>query len=103
MITSNLDLISAAVGFLLPLALAAVQREHWRTQIKAAVTFAVALAAATITTYVAGAFDAGNWTTSALVILVTALSTYEGFYKPTGIAAAIAAKLRVAAPAGSGS
>lgn len=94
LLRDHLPLFTAGVGFTLPLLLATVQHARWQTRTKAAITFAAALAAATVATVAAGQLDATAWTRSALTILVTALATYEGFYKPTGITGAIAAKLR---------
>jgi hypothetical protein len=94
LLRDHLPLFTAAVGFALPLLLSFVQRERWQTRTKALVTFAAALVAAAVSTWAAGQLDATAYVRSALTILIAALATYEGFYKPTGIAGAIAAKLQ---------
>lgn len=87
---SNTDMWSLIVGFFLPIGIAFVQQQKWQTAFRAAVGFALCLLAAVGTVLIqVGSWDWHKWIQSALLIVVTAISTYEGFWKKTGIGPAI--------------
>jgi NO-binding membrane sensor protein with MHYT domain len=50
------------------------------------VAFAVCVVAGFGTVWLAGKFNTADIVSSILIVLVTALSTYKGLWKPTGIA-----------------
>jgi hypothetical protein len=68
---------------------------HWQTALKAAVAFVACAIAAVPTAYLAGDLNGSDWFTSAVVILTIAVATFQGFWKPTGIAPAIEANTNV--------
>jgi hypothetical protein len=81
---------SLIVGFLLPLGIALVQQAHWPTAFRAIAGFLMCLAAAAGTVLIqVGSWDWHKWVQSALLIFVTAIATYESFWKKTGVATAI--------------
>lgn len=86
---SQLEMWNLIVGFLLPPAVAVVQQRHWPAGVQAVVTFLVACLAAAGTAYFDGRLTAAGWATGALTVLVTAVATYHGLWKPTGVAPAI--------------
>jgi VIT1/CCC1 family predicted Fe2+/Mn2+ transporter len=83
---------SLIAGFLLPPVLAIVQQQGWSDQIRAVVAFlACALVGAGVA-YFQGDLTGKRVVTGILVVMVTALTTYRNFWKPTQIAPAIEAK-----------
>lgn len=75
--------------FLLPI----IQQPRWTERVRAAVTFAWCVVTGLVTAYLTGAFggihDVRAGVTSVLFTLVTAIASYHGFAKPTGIASSI--------------
>lgn len=87
---TSTDMWSLIVGFFLPVGIALVQQQNWKTAFRAIVGFLLCLVAAVGTVLIqVGSWDWHRWIQSALLIIVTAISTYEGFWKKTGIAPAI--------------
>lgn len=85
------------VGFALPPVLSVLVQTHWNAQVKSLLAFAACVAAGLGTAYFAG--DIGDdWVSSALIVLVTGISTYQGFWKPTGIAPTVEAATNVTQP-----
>lgn len=80
---SNLEMWSLIVGFLLPPALAIVQQSKWPDSVRAIVAFIACAVAGAVTAYLQGDLNLERWVESALVVLVTAIATYKGFWKPT--------------------
>jgi len=69
--------------------LAIIQQPKWPSTVRAVVTFIACVIAGLITVAVAGDLnfsDPNQWITSVLFVLVTAVATYKGFWKPTNIA-----------------
>lgn len=90
---SNLELWSGVVGFFLPLVMAVIIQTGWQQQIQAVLAFLAVLVASAVTVFLqTDDWDWSNWLNSALVILVTTISAYKGFWKPTGIAPTIEEK-----------
>lgn len=83
---SDLAMWSLIVGFLLPPALAVVQQGKWDAKIKAALAFLVSAAAAVGVAYFSDDLTGRTWVSSALVVFVGAISTYQMFWKQTTIA-----------------
>ena len=85
---TNVGRWSFLVGTFLPLAIAAVNRQYWRSQTKGVMTFALSAITAAGTSYFAGEFTATDLVTNFLIVLVTATVTFQVFWKPSGIAPA---------------
>lgn len=77
------------VGFFLPPALAIIMQPGWSDRLKSVLAFAACLIAGTGVAYFQGDLTGKRFATAALVVLVTAMSTYKGFWKPTTIAPTI--------------
>ena len=74
------------VGFAIPPLLAIVQQPKWTVTVRSVVMFVAALVAGAGTAYFTGSFEGKDIVTSILIVLVTGISTYEGFWGRTGIA-----------------
>lgn len=89
---SNTAMWALIVGFFLPIGIAVIQQRHWSTGFRAVIGFLICLLAAVGTVLIqVGSWDWHKWVQSALLIVVTAISTYEGFWKKTGIAPSVEA------------
>lgn len=86
---SNLEMWALIVGFLLPPALSLVMQTGWGQQLQAIVAFAACAVAGAGTAYFQGDFTGRRFVEAGLVILVTTIATYKGFWKPTSISPAI--------------
>jgi len=87
---SNIEMWSGIAGFLLPPVIAVVQQQKWQQGLRAVVTFLICLAVAAITVFIQyGNWHGRSWVDSALTILVAAIATYHGFWKPTGVAPSV--------------
>lgn len=91
---SNLHMWELIVGFVsATFVLPVIQQPTWTAKRRSLVTFAYCIAAGLGTAYLTGAFDGANDASTAvsavLFMLVSAVSMYKGFSKPTGIAPAI--------------
>ncbi len=93
---SNLEMWAAIVGFLLPPVLALIIQTGWSKQLQAVLAFAACAVAGAGTAYFQGDLTGKRFVEAGLVVLVTALATYQGFWKPTRIAPAIETKTNVA-------
>lgn len=75
--------------FVLPI----IQQPRWPSAARAAVTFVYATVVGLVTAYLTGAFegvhDVRTGVSAVLFLLITAIASYRGFAKPTGIAPAI--------------
>lgn len=89
---------SLIVGFFLPPVQAVIQQSHWPERIRALVNFASCAVAAFGVVYFTGSVNFRDWVQSALVVLVAAIATYKGTWKPTGIAPTIEAKTSTGPP-----
>lgn len=85
----NLTMWSLVVGTLLPMLVAVIQQPRWPDWFRAIVTVVVCLLVGAVTAYLEGGLNLQDWVSSALVILVAALATFRGFWKPTGVADSI--------------
>lgn len=91
---TDLQMWELIVGFLsATLVLPMIQQPQWTTRTRAAVTFVYAVVVGLVTAYLTGAFagvhDFRTGVSSVLLMLVTAIASYRGFAKPTGLAPAI--------------
>jgi peptidoglycan/LPS O-acetylase OafA/YrhL len=65
------------VGFFMPLIIAVIQQRTWATWLRSVVAFVSCAAAAAITCVVRGDLATKTWISSALIVLVEAIATYE--------------------------
>lgn len=91
---NDLQMWELIVGFLsATLVLPLIQQPHWTARTRASVTFVYAIVVGLVTAYLTGAFagvhDFRTGVSAVLLMLITAIASYRGFAKPTGIAPAI--------------
>ncbi len=86
---TDLEMWSLLVGFLLPPAIALIQRKSWSDGIRALVAFAACVVAALGTCYFNGSLDGKSLVSAILTVVVTAIATYKGFWHKTGVSDAI--------------
>lgn len=90
---SDLEMWMLVVGFFSPVVISILQQPRWPDGLRAVVAFVFCAIVATVTYWLnGGVFDFENTkqiVTSALIVLVTTISTYKGFWKPTGISPAV--------------
>ena len=87
---SNAAMWAGIVGFFLPHLLAIVQQPKFSTGLRAVITFAGSVVAAIGTVLIQNnGWSWHDWVSSTLLILVTAIATYHGLWKPTGVAPSI--------------
>ncbi len=86
---SSLDQWTAVVGILLPLAISVVNRTAWGSPLKAIAALGICILAAAGEVAVKGQFDLKHWSQNALAVFFLSVTTYYGFWKPTGIADAV--------------
>lgn len=77
------------VGFLTPPVLSIIQQPTWATHVRAVLTFIWCAVAGAGTAYFTGAFNGRSVITCILLVLVSAIATYKGLWKATGISPAI--------------
>jgi len=82
---TNFAMWSLIVGFFAPPVIAIVQQQKWSNAFRAVVTFVLALVAGAGTAYFQGDLTGKRFVEASLIILVAAISTYHGFWKPTEI------------------
>lgn len=83
---------SLIVGFFLPIVIAFLVQTGWSQRLQAVIAFVASAVAAAGTAYLQGDLTGERFVEAALVILVTAIATYKGFWKPTGVAPGIETK-----------
>jgi hypothetical protein len=94
--TGDLAMWNLIVGFIsATVVLPVIQQPTWTARTRSAVTFVYSVIAGLGTAYFTGAFehftDVRAGITSVLFTLVAAITSYQGFGKPTGIAPGIEA------------
>lgn len=82
-------------GFLSPPVLAVIQQTKWDVKVKAVVTFVFAILLGGIASYLHGDLVGRTWVSTTLIILVTAIATYHGFWKPTNVADSIESRTNI--------
>lgn len=88
---SNLEMWALIVGFLLPPALSIVIQTGWSEQIQAGIAFLACALAGAGTAYFQGDLTGERFVEAGLVVLVTTIATYKGFWKPTKVSPTIEA------------
>ena len=95
---TNIQMWTLLVGFFMPPVIAVIQQAHWAVRLRALVTFAVCVVASLVTVWLTGEFNTKDVVASILTVLVTALATYRGLWKPTGVAPSIEAATSPTSP-----
>lgn len=88
---TNLQMWSLVAGFFLPPVLAVIQQSHWSNTLRALVAFAASLLVGAGTAYFSNDLTGKTFVQAALVVLVSAVATYHGLWKTSGIAPTIEA------------
>lgn len=83
---NNAEMWSLIVGFVAPMVIAVLQRPTFPRQLRAVVTVAFCIVVGFVTVLVTGQLTGKTLTASILIVLVTAMVTYEHLWKATGIA-----------------
>lgn len=91
---TNLAMWELIVGFIsATFVLPVIQQPSWSAKVRSLVTFVYSIIVGLVTAYLTGGFDnvadLRTAVSAVLLMLVTAIATYKGFAKPTGIAPAI--------------
>lgn len=86
---TDLQMWSLLVGFVAPLAFAVIQQPRWHPPLRAAMTVLLVLITAAGTAYFTGDLNGRSFISSALLVFVSAITSYQGLWRKTGIAPAI--------------
>ena len=86
---STVDEWTTVVGILLPLVIAVINRTAWGSPLKAIASLGICILVAAGEVAVKGQFDVKHWSQNTLAIFFLTVTTYYGFWKPTGIADAV--------------
>lgn len=92
---SSLEMWSFIVGFALPPVLSVVMQSGWSVRLQAVIAFLACAVAGAGTAYLQGDLTGERFVEAGLVILVTTIATYKGFWKPTGVSPSIETKTNV--------
>lgn len=92
---TDLEMWSLVVGFALPPVLSVVMQSDWSQRLQAVVAFVACALAGAGTAYFQGDLTGERFVEAGLVVLVTTIATYKGFWKPTGVSPAIETKTNV--------
>lgn len=92
---TDLEMWALIVGFALPPALSVVIQSGWSQRLQAVIAFAACAVAGAGTAYFQGDLTSERFVEAGLVILVTTIATYKGFWKPTGVSPGIETKTNV--------
>jgi hypothetical protein len=87
----RLEMWALIVGFVMPLLIAIVQRSTWTQPVRALVMAVSSVIAGGLTAYFAGDLNGVDVTTAILLVAVTAIASYKGFWQPTTVAPKIEA------------
>jgi hypothetical protein len=83
---SNLAMWSLIIGFINPVVIALIQQPTWTPKIRAVVAFIFSALVAIPTAYFTGDLEGKSYVTAALLIAVSAMTSYKSFWRPTGVA-----------------
>ena len=88
-VSSNQAMWAAVAGWFVPLLISAIVQTGWDSRAKSLAAFAVCVGVAAVTAWLAGQLTLEDLVTSGLIVVVTAKTSYEALWKPTGVAPAI--------------
>lgn len=83
--TSQLVQLSALVGFLLPLVVSLVKQSGWSVKVQSVVSAVAVGIASLITVWADTGFTWDNWAASLITVFLVSKTSYEHFWKPTGV------------------
>lgn len=86
LLPAQIDQWTTVVGVLLPLGIAAINRERWAPGQKALAAIGICILAAAGDVFFKGQFSLTNWSQTALYIFFLVVTSYAGLWRPTGIA-----------------
>lgn len=92
---SNFEMWSLIVGFALPPALSVVMQTGWSQRLQSVIAFLACAVAGAGVAYFQGDLTGRRFVEAGLVVLVAAIATYKGFWKPTGVSPGIETKTNV--------
>lgn len=72
------------VGFLSPLIISLVQQPSWSNMARSLVTFGYSIVVGAVTAYLNGALEGRSLVSTILLVMVTAIASYQGFWKDAG-------------------
>jgi hypothetical protein len=82
---TNADLFAGVAGFLLPLVIGSIANSEWDRRLQAVTAFVAVLIVATGTVFFSGQLNTTDWIRTALIVLTTTITSYQGVMKPMGI------------------
>lgn len=86
---SNVAMWAIVVGFLQPPVLSLIMQTKWNDRLKALVAFGFSLVTGAGTAWLNGSLNGVGILTGILVVAVTSIAFYKGFWKPTGVSPSI--------------
>lgn len=86
---SQLTSIASIVGFVLPNAIAAINRQRWGSTVKSLMAFAICVAAALATAWFDDKLNPADIRNTIIVVFVAAIGSYHLYWKNSGITDAI--------------
>lgn len=87
----DLTMWSLIVGTALPPLISVVQQPQWDNRLRSIVTAVICVIAGGVTAYLASDLEGKTWISSALIVVVAAMTTYRNFWKTTGVSPTIEA------------
>jgi hypothetical protein len=88
---TNLELWTWIAGIVLPPIASTIIQAGWSRSLQSVTVVGLALAAGTITCYFSGTLNGADLATTIAKVFAAAITSYLGFWKPTGIAPRIEA------------
>lgn len=81
----TVDQWAAVIGFFLPALVSVINREEWKSWVKAVVALASSVVVGTITALLGGAFTGVNWATAIGIVFAASAASYKLWWKGSGI------------------
>jgi hypothetical protein len=82
---------AAVSGFFMPLIIAVINRCHWSTEFKSCIAFMACVACTAVQLGMQQKLDFANFFPTLLLVLTFSISSFQGLWKPSGIANALEA------------
>lgn len=86
---TNLAEWSLVIGFFSPLVISVLQQTGWPKEMRAVVTLLYSIVVAGPTAYFAGNLTGKDFVSAGLLIMVSAISTYQGLWSKVRVTASI--------------
>jgi hypothetical protein len=84
-VDTNLVMWGLVVGFFMPILISVVQQPSWSQSVRSVVMFAASAIAGFGTAWFEGRLNGVDITTAILIVMVTTIATYKGFWQPNGV------------------